>query len=853
MNISLQKMFSPFKWLLFGFLWLAVLPRGSSQGVVFVDTFALSTDTIHVSFEHFFNFDPSIATFPGNGQASLQFVSNSCGIGKNYEAVYVPNTGFTGYDYFEVNFFNKGFSCYFQGIPTILAVRVAVYPSYLHAEDDYATTTSGNSVELLVLNNDTTSANSLTLNSVTSVSGGTVTVTDSLVSFTPDTGFEGVGQFTYVVCDDAGNCDLATASVCVTPPQPPTYDSIFIFTKKNTPQVILLPVAGDSIVTPPSNGSLVYGGVVQYVPNTDYVGNDKVVFQDSSGSVQRVVEIKVLDAPTANVFLENDVAFTPIDEEIEIDVLANDIGGDNLQQVTLPNGTTTAEGGTLTVLAKGLFNYVPPAGFQGIDYFQYQASPGVGGNPEIGTAFIVVSDMEPAQTVFPIHTPKNTPLVIDYNIPIEDYEYLNISSPAHGVVDFYPGFQEVSTPFGQVVSGYNLLIYSPDQDYTGPDEFEFEYCVAGDTSNCPLVKILVTVDDLVNPPADTMCAGGECVWAGDTNYDGVVDVHDLLPVGLCMGEDGLPRPNAALEWYPQYANDWDDPFAFEPFDLKHVDTDGDGLIEAEDSTAIGQFYGMHHNLTPEPYGSLNPLPFYLDINLDSIEPGDIIVGDLYLGNDSVPAIDAYGLAFRLSYDPAIVEEVNITFNDNSWISYNSPLLKMIKAPFDGAVDAALTRTNGVAASGQGIIGTVEFVIVEEITGFRPDGKPLSTVISLQNSGMMNSAGFSAPLEGNDVVLTFASQSQDAPTKDEPLLLSDSHLKVYPNPTPGTLNLHLNGGPEARIEAVAVYSMTGQEAYRQDNLSDKHLTLDLGFLPNGVYALKAFTTGGLLSKKVQLVH
>jgi hypothetical protein len=86
----------------------------------------------------------------------------------------------------------------------------------------------------------------------------------------------------------------------------------------------------------------------------------------------------------------------------------------------------------------------------------------------------------------------------------------------------------------------------------------------------------------------------DCIWAGDTNFDGIVNMEDLLPIGLCMGEVGIPRQdvNLSAQWYGQYGDDWS-PYA--PMDLKHLDTDGDSIITALDTVAINNFYGNTHS------------------------------------------------------------------------------------------------------------------------------------------------------------------------------------------------------------------------------------------------------------------
>ena len=142
-----------------------------------------------------------------------------------------------------------------------------------------------------------------------------------------------------------------------------------------------------------------------------------------------------------------------------------------------------------------------------------------------------------------------------------------------------------------------MLVYTPD--VSAPvgvtDEFEFEFCAGGGYTDCHLVKLVVTIED-VDAPSNNLCIGTECVWTGDTNTDGVVDIRDVLPIGLCMGDIGVPRPNPSMDWYGQHSLDWNSIFGGPDFDVKHVDTDGDGIIESIDTTAISEHYGLHLSL-----------------------------------------------------------------------------------------------------------------------------------------------------------------------------------------------------------------------------------------------------------------
>ena len=194
------------------------------------------------------------------------------------------------------------------------------------------------------------------------------------------------------------------------------------------------------------------------------------------------------------------------------------------------------------------------------------------------------------------------------------------------------------------MSGHELLVYEPNPNATpgSTDEFEVEYCVS--LLDCPtnVFKIRVEILD-VEPAPEQLCIGENCVWPGDTNNDGAVNMQDLLPIGLCMGEVGTARPNTiAATWYGQYADDWDDPFERPGFDLKHIDTDGDSVITALDTAAIRANYGSLHSIQPLPDMPVNTPVLLKNLSNETPEIGDMVSIEIWLGDSVQYANPALG-------------------------------------------------------------------------------------------------------------------------------------------------------------------------------------------------------------------
>lgn len=867
MNVSLliKKYF--FR-LLPALLWLGLLTGIQAQGGLTFETHEIiNGDSLTISFDHYHvSRRPEVKTsdLPSNG--SIYFNPQSWSFRHGIPAlsggnpptpsyntvIYKPDPGFYGVDNFLVEYYVLPPNGNWPLEKVERYIEIVVRPSYLVVEDDFTTTSFGQAVNIDVLANDFSNASIISVEALPVTNFGTVVLNaDTTLTFTPAPGFSGSAKFNYTACDNAGSCAVATVNVYVNEVNVPAYDSLHVFTKKNTAQVILLPLSGFNLTTPPTSGVLDSLNILEYIPDSNFVGNDYFVFEDVNLN-KKVVSVEVLPAESPNVFVFDDYAFMPVDGgEVIIDVLANDKGGTNLSG---PYLTQNANNGNVTYIGNGKYRYTPNAGFVGVDQFTYKASTAQGGTSEFGEGIIVVFDHEPELPVYNLITPTETPLVINYNIPIEDFDFLNFSSNLqYGSLNYYPGQQTVTTSYGQEVSGYNMVVYTPDANIVDEtEEFEFEYCVLGNTNDCQEVKVIVDIIN-VSSTQDTLCAGKDCVWAGDANHDGIVDIRDILPIGLCMGEIGTSRPNAALEWFGQYGDDWNNPFAQMGMDVKHIDTDGDGKVQAIDTTAVSDFYFNRHTITPSPFVESTDSLLYIDdieFDADTVEIGDVFIANINLGTPSQPAIDAYGVAFSLIYDEAIFD-ASVSFDNDQWLDYNSPMIGMTKQPFANRIDAGYTRTTGVSGSGYGIIGKVEFIIVDDINGFRPSDN--KTTITLTPFGMMNSSGATTPIGGNSITLYLDTNEDEEEDDDDSLtFIPEEKLKVYPNPATDQVTVHLNGADNL-MERVVVYTITGQEVYNSGNVQTKRMQVEVADLEPGMYVMKVWTNGGMMNQKVEVIR
>jgi len=137
---------------------------------------------------------------------------------------YTPNSGFTGTDSFTYTISDGN-----DGTDTAtVTITVASINHPPVAVDDSATTLQDTPVTINVLSNDSDpdAGDTLTVNSVTQGSHGSVTNNGSNVTYTPALNFTGTDSFAYTVNDGNGGTDTATVTVTVAVAETPAYINV---------------------------------------------------------------------------------------------------------------------------------------------------------------------------------------------------------------------------------------------------------------------------------------------------------------------------------------------------------------------------------------------------------------------------------------------------------------------------------------------------------------------------------------------------------------------------------------------------------------------------------------------------
>lgn len=395
------------------------------------------------------------------------------------------------------------------------------------------------------------------------------------------------------------------------------------------------------------------------------------------------------------------------------------------------------------------------------------------------------------------------------------------------------------------------ILYVPFEDFGVSDSMNYLIYLHNslgdliDSSNVATIYIYraeLPSDDCLN----------DCVYPGDVNRDGVVNSEDLLYIGIGYGTQGVARlpEEQGIDWQPHAANSWVNTID-NGLNFKHLDCNGDGIIDNADIEAIVLNYNMNHfmDITTTTNtintDSLSTINLSLSIqNNAPIELGDTIIADLILGNPA-ELIDVYGFSFSIRHNAEDNGTGHIIFTP-SFVNTDSNTLEIYKNQGSGNIEAALTRTNQITAQGNGTIARISFVMENFL-----EGKQLSDMLTLSverfsilnNEGTWNNILINAP----DVTASIeVISSTEQPQVAQSFTLS---------PMPANNYCYMQYPQKDVLQNVKIYDVRGMLQYQEiiKTPAPKVLTIPTENLPNGVYLVVIYTTKGITAKRLFVQH
>lgn len=396
-------------------------------------------------------------------------------------------------------------------------------------------------------------------------------------------------------------------------------------------------------------------------------------------------------------------------------------------------------------------------------------------------------------------------------------------TPSISLVNANTTAQFISAPG----SSTGLFTWAPDTTLVSSNPYYFTFSAVDnfcDFMGVQTYSLQVTVN---------ACNAND-VWPGDANYDGVANAYDVLAVGQAFASAGPARANASTQWTAQPSLDWNASL-FNGTNHKHADTDGNGLIDFDDTLAINLNYGQSHPLRIANGLLMPSADLQVVANADTV--GTSMNVELIV-SISTPVDSISGLAFRMLLDTALVK-INQTTIDyvGSYLGTNSVDMVKVDKVFSnsGMVEIGLSRTDQQNISGIGQVVRIGIVTTDNVSG------KVTMYFDPMDIDGITAAGNPVTLTpiGTEVVIDPAFTS-----------VSDwqQSLGCVIAPVPASENVQISFAGDINLMPYHLFGSRG-ELVAEGVISQKRSWLDISLLPMGVYQMRIQTENGIMIRKI----
>ena len=338
----------------------------------------------------------------------------------------------------------------------------------------------------------------LTITAVGNAVNGTVSLSGGNVSFTPSAGYVGPASFEYTVSDgaatDVGRVDVTviltnTPVVAVddndnTAEDQPMVRQTSVYLANDVdpdPQTLTITAVGNAV-----NGTVgLVGTTITFTPAAEYSGPASFEYTVSDGFDTDVGRVNVTVTPVNDPPVAvDDATTTPEDQPVLVAVLANDTNDDG--PVTIQSFTQGANG-VVTQVGNDL-RYAPNLNFNGGDSFSYTIVDGGGlTDTAIVNVTVTPTNDRPVAMDQNVTMPENAPRTItlngsDIDVPAQSLTFAIAEGPDFGTL----GPVTPASPTSATV------VYTPNPNYVGVDNFSFTVSDGALTSDPGLVLLQIT-------------------------------------------------------------------------------------------------------------------------------------------------------------------------------------------------------------------------------------------------------------------------------------------------------------------------------------------------------------------------
>lgn len=318
-----------------------------------------------------------------------------------------------------------------------------------------------------------------------------------------------------------------------------------------------------------------------------------------------------------------------------------------------------------------------------------------------------------------------------------------------------------------------------------------------------------------------------CIWPGDADNDGTANMDDLLALGVSYGKTGIERLDTSTDWYAHYGwewrgSGWNDTLA-DGTNLMYTDCNGNGEISGDDTLAISLNYSLTHTVsTLKTSGS--EYSIYLAPLIDTLPLGLAEI-PVMLSDEGSP-VEIYGIKFAITYTgDEVIDSASLHMSfDECWMGDAGNILTLQKG-FPGAklLHAGITRKNHENITGSGQVGTLSFVVVDNIAGKTNGGGAITFTID----------DIHAITKDEEDILVSGSEYSLSTGINEPS--PESTFSIYPNPV--STFVHFEQDAADPVLFVTLYAVTGELIKSFSAKTIQGQQIYTGDLPAGQYVIR----------------
>ncbi len=436
------------------------------------------------------------------------------------------------------------------------SVSLAIGQNFTLADDTFTVAEDSAATTLDVLDNDTVLSGGGTLSVVDvtqPAAGGTVSLANGVVSFTPAADFNGDLVFTYRVSDSSGIQENANVTMTVTSVNdaPDAVDDTFNVNQDSTGNVLavrnndsIAPDTGEEL-TVVAVGTTSNGGTVAisdddrsivYTPPAGFTGTDTFTYTISDGSLTDTATVTVTVATPDNPPTAVDDAFNVSEDDAEaaFDVLGNDTRDVDNEEFVIDSVGTPDQGGSVRFSTDGTqFFYTPAANFSGTEEVTYTIRD-TGGGLSVGTVTFTVAGENDAPPVTDLTVGRNrgagqTTVLELSDLPanVDSGETLSITLASATTTEGGTATVDAAT---------QSIRYTPPADFTGTDTIS--YTVGDGSGVTSSGTITINVEDFTERTISlALPAMGTTTRVNGVTLNGTNLLGDLVSVPLTYGTD----------------------------------------------------------------------------------------------------------------------------------------------------------------------------------------------------------------------------------------------------------------------------------------------------------------------------